>query len=61
MATWEYKVQQLVNYFDGDTYIDRLTEALDEAGGNQWELVTTQRTGDGVLADLLIFKRQLED
>ena len=60
MAIWQHEVRQLIDYFDNETYVQRLTEALAEAGRRGWELVSMQSSGPQTLADLLVFKRQQE-
>ena len=55
---WEYEIEQLTNYTDGDSYKAKLEEALKDAGKKGWEFVSALRSSENehARADLLIFK-----
>jgi len=51
----------MVDYFDGDTYVEKLRQALASAGANGWELAAIISSGSDLTTrpNLLVFKRLL--
>lgn len=63
MTTWEYKIIDASGEFrmGGNTRImetDKVTEALNKLGSEEWELISVRYDDDGMI-HRAIFKRQL--